>query len=73
MVALTIFPTTAFLMIVMRWGATVVPVWQLAASWVLLVATAGLSVWAAARIFRIGMLRYGQPLDLRAAWRAVRG
>jgi len=70
MVALTIFPTTAFLMIVMRWGATVVPVWQLAVSWVLLVATAGLSVWAAARIFRIGMLRYGQPLDLRAAWRA---
>ena len=70
-VALTLFPTTSFLTILMRWGVTVVPVWQLAVSWVLLVASAGLSVWAAARIFRIGMLRYGQPLDLRAAWAAV--
>ncbi len=72
-VALTLFPTTSFLTILMRWGATVVPVWQLAVSWVLLVASAGLSVWAAARIFRTGMLRYGQPLNLAAAWAAVRG
>ena len=72
-VALTLFPTTSFLTILMRWGVTVVPVWQLAVSWVLLVASAGLSVWAAARIFRTGMLRYGQPLDLRAAWAAMRG
>ena len=71
-VALTLFPTTSFLTILMRWGATVVPIWQLAVSWVLLVAAAGLSVWAAARIFRIGMLRYGQPLNLVAAWAAVR-
>jgi len=34
-------------------------------SWVLLVASAGASVWLAARIFRIGMLHYGQPLRLK--------
>jgi hypothetical protein len=28
-------------------------------------------IWASARIFRRGMLRYGQSLDLRGAWEAV--
>jgi ABC-2 type transport system permease protein len=64
-VALTLFPTTAFITITMRWAFTIVPTWQMALSWVILVGTAGFSLWAAARIFRAGMLRYGQPLDLR--------
>jgi ABC-2 type transport system permease protein len=72
LVALTLFPTTAFLTVTMRWSLAVVPAWQMALSWVLLVATAGLSVWAAARVLRVGMLRYGQRLDLRAALRALR-
>jgi ABC-2 type transport system permease protein len=71
-VFLTLFPTTAFITIIMRWSLTVVPLWQMIISWVLLVASAGLSVWAAARVLRVGMLRYGQRLDLRAAWRAIR-
>jgi hypothetical protein len=29
-------------------------------------------VWAAARIFRVGMLRYGQPLSFKAALGAIR-
>jgi hypothetical protein len=37
-----------------------------------LVATAVFMVWAAARIFRVGMLRYGQPLNFKAAVEAVR-
>lgn len=64
-VALTLFPTTAFVTITMRWAMTTVPLWQLAASWVLLVASAGASVWLAARIFRIGMLHYGQTLRVK--------
>ncbi len=66
LVALTLFPTTAFLTIALRWSVTAVPLWQLACSWVLLVATAAFSVWAAARILRAGMLRYGQRLSLHA-------
>jgi hypothetical protein len=31
-----------------------------------------LAVWAAARIFRVGMLRYGQRLTLRRIMAAVR-
>jgi len=71
-VALTLFPTTAFITVTMRWGLATVPLWQLIVSWLLLVGSAGLSVWAAARILRVGMLRYGQRLTLRGIYRAVR-
>lgn len=65
MVGLTLFPTTAFITIAMRWGATTIPIWQLALSWLLLVATAAFSIFVAARVFRTGMLRYGQAIRLR--------
>jgi len=71
-VALTLFPTTSFLTVLLRWSATTVPVWQLALAWVLLAATGAAFVWAAPRIFRAGMLRYGQRLSLAAAWRTLR-
>jgi hypothetical protein len=47
--------------------------WQIWMGWILLVAAAGFVVWAAARVFRAGMLHYGQPLNLKAALAAVRG
>lgn len=65
LVGLTLFPTTAFITIAMRWGVTSIPIWQLALSWVLLVGSAALSVFVAARVFRVGMLRYGQAIHLR--------
>ena len=71
-VALSFFPTTAFLTISVRWTLSVVPLWQMALSWSVLVVSALASVWAAARILRAGMLRYGQRLDLRAALNALR-
>jgi ABC-2 type transport system permease protein len=71
--AFTLFPTTAFLTISLRWALGTVPLWQLGASWVILVATASLMVWAAGRVFRVGMLRYGQPLNLKAALAAIQG
>ena len=69
----SLFPTTSFLTISLRWGLGTVPVWQIAIGWVLLEAAAILMLWTAARVFRAGMLRYGQPLNLRAALAAVRG
>jgi ABC-2 type transport system permease protein len=71
LVAMTLFPTTAFVTIALRWGMSIVPLWQLISRWVLLTLSAGLMIWASARIFRRGMLRYGQSLDLRGAWDAV--
>ncbi|MGE5220811.1 MAG: ABC transporter permease [Omnitrophica WOR_2 bacterium] len=72
LVVLTLFPTTSFLTVSMRWGISAVPFWQLAAGWLITALSAGLSVWAAARIFRLGMLRYGQRLSLNSALAALR-
>jgi ABC-2 type transport system permease protein len=72
LVILTLFPTTSFITVAMRWGLGV-PTWQVVASWLILVATAALSIWLAARIFRRGMLRYGQRLDMREVIAALRG
>jgi ABC-2 type transport system permease protein len=72
-VLLTLFPPTAYISITMRWGMGVVPLWQIALSLLLLVGAALFAVWAAARVFRVGMLSYGQRLSLRAVVAAVRG
>lgn len=71
-VGMTLFPTTAFVTISVRWSMTLIPLWQLAASWLLLTTTAVLSIWASARIFRTGMLMYGKALNLRGALSALR-
>lgn len=72
-VFLTLFPTTAFLTISLRWGLGTVPLWQIGIGWVLLIVTTITMVWAAARVFRAGMLRYGQPLSLKSAVAAIKG
>jgi ABC-2 type transport system permease protein len=69
---LTIFPTTSFLTVALRWGMTTIPLWEMIVGWMLVTISAVFMVWAAARIFRMGMLRYGQRLDMRSLLRAVR-
>jgi len=70
---LTLFPTTAFTTITLRWGVASIPAWEMIVSWLLLVVSGGLMVWAAARVFRVGMLRYGQRLDFKGMLQAVGG
>jgi ABC-2 type transport system permease protein len=69
---LTIFPTTSFLTIALRWGMTTIPLWEMIVGWIAVTASAIFMVWAAARIFRLGMLQYGQRLDVKSMLRAVR-
>lgn len=69
---LTLFPTTSFITVTMRWGLATIPAWELIVSWVLLIASSVAMMWAAARIFRVGMLRYGQRLDLKSMLLALR-
>jgi ABC-2 type transport system permease protein len=71
-VFLTLFPPTSLLTVPLRSSAGAVPAAQLLASWTLLVLTAAVILWASPRIFRAGMLRYGQRVDLRTAWAALR-
>jgi ABC-2 type transport system permease protein len=72
LVAATLFPTTSFITIAIRWPLAQVPIWQMIASWLILVTFALGSIWVAARVFRVGMLRYGQRLSLRHAIAALR-
>jgi ABC-2 type transport system permease protein len=64
-VALSYFPLTAPITILMRMAFTVVPVWQLAINIGILVAFAALAIWFAGRAFRLGMLQYGKKLSFK--------
>lgn len=72
LVLLTLFPTTSMMTVAMRWGVTAIPAWQLGLSYILLVVSAFGSVWLASRVFRSGMLRYGQPVSLKGLIQFVR-
>jgi ABC-2 type transport system permease protein len=71
LVVLSFWPTTSLMTIVMRWGFTTIPFWQIATSWFICIITALISVWVASRVFQIGMLRYGQRITFKSALGAL--
>ncbi|MCP5096091.1 MAG: ABC transporter permease [Chloroflexi bacterium] len=72
LIFMSYFPTTSFLTISLRWGVSSIPLWQITISWLILVGTTAGMIWAASRIFRVGMLQYGQPLRFKTAVAALR-
>jgi ABC-2 type transport system permease protein len=64
-IGLSLFPFTALTTFAMRIMSVPIPLWQIAVSAMLLTLSAGGAVWLAARIFRLGMLRYGKRLNWR--------
>jgi ABC-2 type transport system permease protein len=72
-VAASLFPTaTPFLMLVRLALTPPPPLWQLALSVVLTVGTAIALVWAAGRVFRVGLLMQGKPPNLPELLRWIR-
>ncbi|MEQ9321932.1 MAG: ABC transporter permease, partial [Polyangiaceae bacterium] len=66
---LSLFPLTAPLAMPLRLGAgAATPTWHVALAVVLVAATTVVIVWAAGRVFRIGMLAQGQAPGLRELW-----
>lgn len=63
--ALSYFPLTAPITILMRMSFTVVPGWQIAINVATLVVFAILAIWFAIRAFRLGMLQYGKKLSFK--------
>ena len=59
---LSLFPLTSANTILIRMATSTVPAWQIAVAVALLILSAIGSLWLAGRIFRLGMLRYGQRL-----------
>ncbi|MCB0117292.1 MAG: ABC transporter permease, partial [Caldilineaceae bacterium] len=70
---LTLFPSTAFITVTLRWALGTIPAWQMLASWLILVASATGTIWLATKIFRAGMLRYGQALTLKGIVATLQG
>ena len=71
--ALSLFPYSAPVAMLMRMTATSVPAWQLAVSLGLLVlATVG-TIWLMARLFRAQTLLSGESLSLQRFWSALTG
>lgn len=68
---LSIIPFTSPVAMLMRipFG---VPVWQVALSMLLLLITFPLCIWAAAKVYRSAILRYGQKASWRDVWRFLR-
>lgn len=71
-IGLTLFPLTAPVLALFRMLFTEVPTWQLGLSLGILIATLAASIWFVARIFRAGMLMYGQALRPRQILLALR-
>ena len=71
-VALSYFPPSAPTMMLLRLGVTNVPLNQVAISLILLMAGIAGSLWAGAKLFRMGLLMYGKRPSLSEIVRALR-
>jgi ABC-2 type transport system permease protein len=71
-VGLTLFPLTAPMVALFRMVLTDVPAWQLSAAVGLITVSLVASIWVVSRIFRAAMLMYGQRMQPREIWQALR-
>ncbi len=58
-------PITPFVMILRVCADPSIPVWQVAATLALLWISVAFAIWASAKIFRVGVLMYGNPPGLK--------
>lgn len=65
-------PFTPFLMMARIASSPPPPTWQIVASLALLAVSTVIAIRLAARIFRVGILMYGQPPKLKEIWRWMR-
>ncbi|HHX65921.1 MAG TPA: ABC transporter permease [Chloroflexi bacterium] len=71
-VALSLFPLSSPIAMVMRITSATVPTWQMALSLALLALSAVGIVWLMARLFRVHTLLSGEAPSLRRMWSALR-
>jgi ABC-2 type transport system permease protein len=63
-VAATLCPLTSPYVMISRMGMAVVPLWQLAASVILLILSIWATLWFSSRLYRVGILMYGKRATL---------
>ena len=69
---LSFIPFTAPVTMMVRLAASDVPLWEVAASLAVLLLTGVALLWISARVFRAGLLMYGQRMSLRGVFAALR-
>jgi ABC-2 type transport system permease protein len=69
---LSFFPLTAPTMMMLRLPMTEVPTIDIVGSLVVLAISIPISLWAGAKVFRIGLLMYGKRPALAEIWGALR-
>jgi ABC-2 type transport system permease protein len=69
-VVMSMIPLFSPILMVLRAAITSVPVWEIATAFLLLVGSFVGVIWAAGRIYRVGILSYGKTPSLRelATW-----
>jgi ABC-2 type transport system permease protein len=63
-IAASLCPLTSPYVMISRMGMTMVPLWQIALSILLLVLTIWATLWFSSRLYRIGILMYGKRATL---------
>lgn len=70
--ALTFIPFTAAPTMMIRLGVTEVALWEIALCLAVTFGSGLALLWLSARVFRAGILNYGQRMSLRRLWTAIR-
>lgn len=65
-------PISPFIMVLRLAGSEPIPTWQIPASIIVGFISVAIALWAAAKIFRIGVLMYGKPPNFRTLLHWVR-
>jgi len=65
-------PITPFIMILRVCSDPDTPLWQIASTLAVLWASVIVAMWAAGKVFRVGVLMYGKPPSLKDLARWVR-
>jgi ABC-2 type transport system permease protein len=71
-IAASLFPATAPIIMMLRMGSEVPPMWQFAVSIAIMVLSIWVVLWISARLYRVGILMYGKRATLPELLRWLR-
>ncbi|MGA2809497.1 MAG: ABC transporter permease [Terracidiphilus sp.] len=71
-IAASLFPATAPIIMMLRMGSQMPPVWQFAASIGILTVSIWATLWFSSRLYRVGILMYGKRATLPEIFRWLR-
>ena len=68
----TLFPLSAPIAVIMKLSNGTLPIWQLALSLIIMIASIIVAIWLASRVFHTFLLMYGKRPSIAEIWRYLR-